>query len=125
LSGGNWPGLIVFDGKFRAAFRATQLWTFADVGFFCATIEQFRERGAEISRRMNGRLQRPSLQSSRYRERREFSAVFSSTVGFLEDSSAWLNVRSNFRVPTHAENFNGGNARQSADGNLQFWSGAN
>jgi hypothetical protein len=34
-------GTIAFGGEFRAAFRATLLWTLADVGFFVQRMNSF------------------------------------------------------------------------------------
>ena len=38
--------MIAFDGEFRAAFRATQLWTLAAGGFFVQRTNSF-ESGAQ------------------------------------------------------------------------------
>jgi hypothetical protein len=37
---------------------------------------------------------------------RKSSTALNAAVGFMEDFRTWRNVGSNFRVPTHVENFN-------------------
>jgi len=47
-SGGSWPGMIAFDGQFRAAFRAAQLWTLANVGFLVQRRNSFESEARKF-----------------------------------------------------------------------------